>query len=144
MHQSHSYTSKDQSRTAIVFFDAETDEFTVCFYLGNVYQVEADYFTDDEDDADSTAQHFVDSAPPAPVELTNAEFCALVGPLVERNVYFELALPGHVLARLTWNGGDTVHCVYHNGEAGRVSLAASQYKPAGLAALETICAMEAP
>lgn len=141
----HSYTSKDQSRKSSMFYNG-SDEYVVRFYLDGQHQIEADYFTDDYADADGTAQHFVDNEP-APVlkSLTNAEFCALVGPLVERNIAFELALPGHLMAWLTWRGGDDVDVVWADGSKGRIGLAASGYKavPAGLAALETIHAMEA-
>lgn len=138
------YGNKDNSLQAVVYRDADTGEFIVKFYRDGRHQTEADYHTDDLEDADGTAQHFVDNEP-APVSkaLTNAEFCALVGPLVKADVHFELRLPTtHNVAWLTWNGGDAVHARLADGNTSRISLA-ERCTPAGLAALETVLAMEA-
>lgn len=48
-----------QSREAIVYFHAEWKEYCVRFYLNGVHQRLADYFTDDKEDAISSADYFV-------------------------------------------------------------------------------------
>ena len=41
---------------AVIWFDKEDNEYTVKFYKNGEYQSEADYFTDDKDDAFGTAE----------------------------------------------------------------------------------------
>lgn len=90
-------------------------EYMVRFWRDGMLQGDADYFTDDADDAEGTARHFVNG--PALVELTYLEFVALVGPLLVRNIAFELALAGHFYARYTWNVGDKhIIAVRHDGQ----------------------------
>ena len=120
-----SVRNKDNSRSVSIYRD-DHDEFTLRFFVDNVLQSDADYFTDDEADADGTAQHFVGSAPPMLVSLTNEEFCALVGPLVKAGIEFELKLPDtHNIRWLTWNGGDAVKACFADGSKGDISMVAS-------------------
>lgn len=94
-------------------------EYAVWFYRDGVRQKDADYFTNDKDDAIGTAKHFVNG--PAP--LSKLEFAAIVTPLLARNIAFELALAGHMFARLTWNVGDTtITAVTYRGETVQVAL----------------------
>lgn len=106
-----SHRNKDSSRSVLIYLD-EHSEFTLKFFINDTIQPDADYFTDDEADADGTARHFVN----APISLSYLEFVALVGPLLVRNVAFDLALAGHFYARYTWNVGDAhIIAVRHDG-----------------------------
>jgi hypothetical protein len=49
--------SKD-GRQAVVFRNAEYDEYVVKFYIDGVYQANADYHADSKDDAVGTAKAF--------------------------------------------------------------------------------------
>jgi len=49
-------TQSGGKMTAKVYRDSETNEFVVKFYVDGVYQTEADYFTDDKQDAMDTAR----------------------------------------------------------------------------------------
>lgn len=47
--------------------------------------------------------------------LSMDDYVTLIGPLVRQNIAFDLTLPDCVVARLTWNGGDTIATVFSNG-----------------------------
>ncbi|WYW04349.1 hypothetical protein Kurepalu2_00002 [Pseudomonas phage vB_PpuP-Kurepalu-2] len=48
----------ETGRSSHLYFNSEFDEYTVCFYKGDTYQVDADYHTDDRTDAFDTAEHW--------------------------------------------------------------------------------------
>jgi hypothetical protein len=50
--------SNGDTHIAKIYRNAEYDEYVVKFYRDGVYQVDADYFTDDIGDAISTSTHF--------------------------------------------------------------------------------------
>jgi hypothetical protein len=52
-------THEHRNRKAKVYKDREYDEFCVKFYVGGDHLKNADYFTDDKADAESTAKHWV-------------------------------------------------------------------------------------
>jgi len=43
---------------AIIYHDAEWNEYRVKFHQHGTYQTESDYHTDDKEDAQDTARHF--------------------------------------------------------------------------------------
>lgn len=53
-------TKTNDVKVAKIYRDAENQEFVVKFFISNVHQINADYFTDDKSDAIGTANVFVD------------------------------------------------------------------------------------
>lgn len=51
-------SNKNQGIKAIVYRDAEWNEYRVKFHRQGIYQENADYHTDDKSDAQHTARHF--------------------------------------------------------------------------------------
>lgn len=52
------YSNETKARTAKVYHDSEYGEYAVKFYCAGLYQIDADYFTSDRDDAIGTANHW--------------------------------------------------------------------------------------
>ena len=46
-------------KRAVVYYNAEYEEYSVTFFRGAVKQIGADYFADSKQDAINTAMHFV-------------------------------------------------------------------------------------
>ena len=54
--------------------------------------------------------------------MSNDEYNNLLWPLVSRGIAFDLAIPGCLIARVTWNGGEAVDAVMWNGDRMRLQL----------------------
>ncbi len=59
-----SFSNKNAGQTATVQFDTVLQEYRVKFYEGHDHLKEADYFTNDKDDAVGTAMHFAKAKAP--------------------------------------------------------------------------------
>lgn len=66
-------TGCNPSRTARVSYDVELDEYRVKFYIHGVREANADYFTNDKDDALGTAKYWCNQMDTVVVEETGEE-----------------------------------------------------------------------
>lgn len=111
-------TYQKDNTAAHVFHDRDFGSYRVRFCRDGV-KATPDMFTDNNTAADDAARQFTGVTGPAP--LSRTEFAAIVGPLLERKIAFDLGLTGCHIAWLTWNVGDTsIAAVYHDGSTGTV------------------------
>lgn len=111
-------TYQNNNTAAHVFHDRDFGSYRVHFCRDGK-RTERYLLTDNYSDADDAARQFTGITGPA--ALSRTEFAAFVGPLLKRNIAFELALADCYMARLTWNVGDeSIAVVYHDGRTGTV------------------------